>query len=77
LRRSVVGALKGAAVGGGLELASAFHIRVAYETTYFALPATDAFFAETFVAGITNTQEASKERLAAFSNKTDPKTLKA
>jgi enoyl-CoA hydratase/carnithine racemase len=160
----VIGALKGAVVGGGLELASAFHIRVADETTYFALPegqrgiftgggatvrvarmvgearmvdmmltgrvysgdeavavglcqylvdresclpkaieiarraaenpplsnfaitsaiarignmpATDAFFAEAFIAGITNTQEASKERLEAFSNKTAPKTLK-
>jgi (methylthio)acryloyl-CoA hydratase len=161
----VIGALKGAVVGGGLELASAFHIRVADETTYFALPegqrgiftgggatvrvarmvgearmvdmmltgrvysgdeavsvglcqylvdreaclpkaieiakraaenpplsnfaitsaiarignmpATDAFFAEAFIAGITNTQEASKERLEAFSNKTAPKTLKS
>ncbi len=160
----VVGALKGAVVGGGLELASSFHIRVADDTTYFALPegqrgiftgggatvrvaglvgearmvdmmltgrvyageeavavglcqylvsradclpkaieiakraaenpplsnfaitsaiarignmpSTDAFFAEAFIAGITNTQEASKERLAAFSNKTAPKTLK-
>ncbi len=34
----VIGALKGAVVGGGLELASAFHIRVADATTYFALP---------------------------------------
>jgi (methylthio)acryloyl-CoA hydratase len=161
----VIGALKGAVVGGGLELASSFHIRVADETTYFALPegqrgiftgggatvrvaglvgearmvdmmltgriyagqeavnvglcqylvsreeclpkaieiakraaenpplsnfaitsaiarignmpATDAFFAEAFIAGITNTQEASKERLEAFSNKTAPKTLKS
>ena len=160
----VIGALKGAVVGGGLELASSFHIRVADETTYFALPegqrgiftgggatvrvaglvgearmvdmmltgrvysgdeavavglcqylvsrdeclpkaiqiakrtaenpplsnfaitsaiarignmpASDAFFAEAFIAGITNTQEASKERLEAFSNKTAPKTLK-
>jgi (methylthio)acryloyl-CoA hydratase len=160
----VIGALRGAVVGGGLELASSFHIRVADETTYFALPegqrgiftgggatvrvarmvgearmvdmmltgrvysgdeavsvglcqylesretclpkaieiakraaenpplsnfaitsaiarignmpATDGFFAEAFIAGITNTQEASKERLAAFSNKTAPKTVK-
>lgn len=34
----VVAALKGAVVGGGLELASAAHIRVADPTTYFALP---------------------------------------
>jgi enoyl-CoA hydratase/carnithine racemase len=34
----VIGALKGAVVGGGLELASAFHIRVADASTYFALP---------------------------------------
>ncbi len=34
----VIGALKGAVVGGGLELASAFHIRVADHSTYFALP---------------------------------------
>ena len=34
----VVAALKGATVGGGLELASAAHIRVADQTTYFALP---------------------------------------
>lgn len=159
----VIGALRGAVVGGGLELASAFHIRVADETTYFALPegqrgiftgggatvrvarmvgearmvdmmltgrvysgqeavsvglcqylesretclrkaieiakraaenpplsnfaitsaiarignmpASDGFFAEAFIAGITNTQNASKERLEAFSNKTAPKTL--
>ncbi len=159
----VVAALKGAVVGGGLELASAAHIRVADATTYFALPegqrgiftgggatvrvaklvgearmmdmmltgrvyqgeeavrvglcqyaldeddslpkaieiarrasenpplsnlaitsgishignmpSTDAFFAEAFIAGITNTQPASRERLAAFANKTAPKTL--
>jgi (methylthio)acryloyl-CoA hydratase len=34
----VIAALKGAVVGGGLELASAAHIRVADTTTYFALP---------------------------------------
>jgi len=34
----VIAALKGAVVGGGLELASAAHIRVADSTTYFALP---------------------------------------
>jgi enoyl-CoA hydratase/carnithine racemase len=34
----VIAALKGAVVGGGLELASAAHIRVADMTTYFALP---------------------------------------
>ena len=34
----VVAALHGAVVGGGLELASACHIRVADETTFFALP---------------------------------------
>lgn len=34
----VIAALKGATVGGGLELASAAHIRVANKTTYFALP---------------------------------------
>ncbi len=34
----VVAALKGAVVGGGLELASAAHIRVMDQTTYFALP---------------------------------------
>jgi len=34
----IIAALKGAVVGGGLELASAVHIRVADETTYFALP---------------------------------------
>lgn len=34
----VIAALHGAVVGGGLELASAAHIRVADETTYFALP---------------------------------------
>ncbi|MFB2530954.1 crotonase/enoyl-CoA hydratase family protein [Paracoccus sp. p4-l81] len=34
----VIGALKGAVVGGGLELASSFHIRVADASTYFALP---------------------------------------
>lgn len=36
--KPVIGALNGAVVGGGLELASAFHIRVADQTTYFALP---------------------------------------
>jgi len=34
----VIAALKGAVVGGGLELASAAHIRVADLSTYFALP---------------------------------------
>lgn len=34
----VIAALKGAVVGGGLELASAAHVRVADPTTYFALP---------------------------------------
>ena len=34
----IIAALKGATVGGGLELATAAHIRVADETTYFALP---------------------------------------
>jgi len=34
----IIAALKGATVGGGLELASAAHIRVADQTTYFALP---------------------------------------
>lgn len=161
--KPVIGALNGAVVGGGLELASSFHIRVADPTTYFALPegqrgiftgggatvrvarlvgearmvdmmltgrvysgeeavavglcqylvegssldkameiaglaaqnpplsnfaitsgiahignmpASDAFYAEAFIAGITNTQPASKERLAAFMNKTAAKVLK-
>lgn len=34
----VVSVLKGAVVGGGLELASATHIRVAEDSTYYALP---------------------------------------
>ena len=34
----IVAALKGAVVGGGLELASAAHIRVIDHDTYFALP---------------------------------------
>jgi len=34
----VIAALKGAVVGGGLELAAAAHIRVADPTSYFALP---------------------------------------
>lgn len=34
----VIAALKGAVVGGGLELAAAVHIRVMDETTYFGLP---------------------------------------
>lgn len=34
----VIGALHGAVVGGGLELAAATHIRVADPSTYFALP---------------------------------------
>ena len=37
-RVPVVAALQGAVVGGGLELASACHIRVADESTFFALP---------------------------------------
>lgn len=36
--KPIVAALQGAVVGGGLELASAAHIRVADSTTYFALP---------------------------------------
>ncbi len=156
----VIGALKGAVVGGGLELASSFHIRVADPTTYFALPegqrgiftgggatvrvsrlvgkarmidmmltgriyqgqeavdvglcqylvddseakamelariaaanpplsnyaitvgishianmsTLDGSFAEAFVAGVVNTHDGAKERLAAFSNKTAKKT---
>ena len=34
----VVAALHGAVVGGGLELAASCHIRVADETTFYALP---------------------------------------
>jgi enoyl-CoA hydratase/carnithine racemase len=34
----VVSVLKGAVIGGGLELASATHIRVAERSTYYALP---------------------------------------
>jgi len=34
----VIAALKGAVVGGGLELASAAHIRIADRTTFYALP---------------------------------------
>jgi enoyl-CoA hydratase/carnithine racemase len=34
----VIAALHGAVVGGGLELASACHIRVADDTTFYALP---------------------------------------
>lgn len=34
----IIAALKGAVVGGGLELASAAHIRVIDQSTYFALP---------------------------------------
>ncbi|WP_137155145.1 crotonase/enoyl-CoA hydratase family protein [Rhizobium sp. FKL33] len=34
----VIAALKGAVVGGGLELASAAHVRVADRSAYFALP---------------------------------------
>ena len=33
-----VAALQGATIGGGLEIASAAHVRVADETTFFALP---------------------------------------
>lgn len=34
----IIAALKGAVVGGGLELASSAHVRVMDETTYFGLP---------------------------------------
>jgi (methylthio)acryloyl-CoA hydratase len=37
-RAPVIAALHGAVVGGGLELASACHIRVADESTFYALP---------------------------------------
>ena len=40
------------------------------------MPANDAYFAEAFIAGITNTQPASTERLAAFMNKTAAKVMK-
>ncbi len=157
----IIAALKGAVVGGGLELASAAHIRVADQSTYFALPegqrglftgggatirvaglvgkarmidmmltgriyklqealdvglcqylvdyssedkameiaslaaenpmlsnfaicsaishmqnmsGLDAAYAESAVAGITNTQLASEERLEAFANKSAPRT---
>jgi enoyl-CoA hydratase/carnithine racemase len=33
-----VAALKGACIGGGLEIAAAAHVRIADETTFFALP---------------------------------------
>ena len=36
--RPVIAALHGTVLGGGLELASACHIRVADETTFYALP---------------------------------------
>src|SRR5699024_678319 len=35
----VIAVLQGAVIGGGLELASAAHLRVAEDTAYFALPA--------------------------------------
>lgn len=159
----VIAALKGAVVGGGLELASAAHIRVADQSTYFALPegqrgiftgggatvrvaelvgkhrmidmmltgriymkdeamsvglcqyltegddssevlahelagkivqnpalsnmaitsaidhishmsGADAYFAEAFIAGVVNTQDASRDRLKSFVEKTAPKT---
>ena len=38
LFRSVIAALHGAVIGGGLELASTAHIRVADRTAYYALP---------------------------------------
>ena len=37
-RVPVIAALKGAVVGGGLELATAAHLRVAEESTFYALP---------------------------------------
>lgn len=37
-RVPVIGVLQGAVVGGGLELASALHVRVAEESAYFGLP---------------------------------------
>jgi len=37
-RVPVVSALKGAVIGGGLELAAATHVRVAEQSTYYALP---------------------------------------
>jgi len=37
-RVPVVSALKGAVVGGGLELAAATHVRVAEQSTFYALP---------------------------------------
>jgi (methylthio)acryloyl-CoA hydratase len=37
-RIPAIAALHGATIGGGLELAAACHIRVADETTFFALP---------------------------------------
>jgi enoyl-CoA hydratase/carnithine racemase len=37
-RVPVIAALRGAVVGGGLELASAAHIRIAERSTFFALP---------------------------------------
>ncbi len=37
-RVPVIAALKGAVIGGGLELAAATHIRVAERTTFYALP---------------------------------------
>lgn len=40
-RVPVIGVLQGAVVGGGLELASCLHVRIAEESAYFALPEGD------------------------------------
>lgn len=37
-KRPIISVLKGAVIGGGLEIASASHIRIAEETSFFALP---------------------------------------
>ena len=39
------------------------------------MPAADAYYAEAFIAGVTNTQPASRDRLAAFMNKSAAKVL--
>ncbi len=66
-RVPVVSVLHGAVVGGGLELASAAHIRVAETSAFYGLPEGQrGLFVESLMAAIAQGDEAAKERVRAF-----------
>src|SRR3989344_2552721 len=79
----VVAALHGAVVGGGLELASACHIRVADESTFYALPriaeqpSDQGLMTEAMMAAIAQSAPEAKARVRAFLDGKAAKVQKA